>query len=243
MIPAVKGELRKIFTVRSTYVLLLFMLAVEVFFAFYATGYKAMPSDANNPLKLASEVTDAISFLALFASIVGLLLVTHEYRYNTILHTITLSKSRSKILLAKVVVISVFMIVISVVLGFLSPALAALGMKAHHLQLVPQTFDFWDLLWRTAFTAWGYGMLGLLLAAIIRVQVGAIVAFLLIPSLGEQLLSLLLKDNAMYLPFRSLSTVISGQMSHEKAALVVTIYIVVSYIVAWLLFLKRDAAS
>ena len=86
------------------------------------------------------------------------------------------------------------------------------------------------------------------LAAIIRQQVGAIAAFFLIPALGEQLLSLLLKDNRIYLPFTALTQVtmpesagVQNALSPGKAAFVVVLYIVVGWLVAWYLFLRRDA--
>jgi hypothetical protein len=64
----------------------------------------------------------------------------------------------------------------------------------------------------------------------------------------EPLIALLLKTNQVYLPFIALQQVtrlegnsMSHLLSHSKAALVTVIYIVVGWIVAWYLFLKRDA--
>lgn len=240
--PELKSEFRKLFTVRSTYLILGFMLVLEVFFAFYATGYKASAVDVQNPGKIASEAIDAITALATFASLVGILLVTHEYRYNTIMYSLTQTKSRSRVLLAKIITVSIFMLVFAAVFGFLSPVLANWGIHLRGLHLVPQVFHPWNIVWNILFYSWGVGMLGLLLAVLIRTQVGAIVAFFLIPSLGEQLLSLLLKDNQIYLPFRSLGEVLNhpGFLSNH-AVPVATAYIVGGWVVAWILFLKRDA--
>jgi len=51
----------------------------------------------------------------------------------------------------------------------------------------------WSLLWRSVFFTWGYAMAGLLIALLIRSQVGAIASLFLIPSTVETLLGLLLK--------------------------------------------------
>jgi ABC-type transport system involved in multi-copper enzyme maturation permease subunit len=106
MIPAIKSELRKVFTVRSTYVILLLVLALEVFFAFYSSGWHIDAADLHNPDTLANDVTAAVNVVAVFGALIAVLLFSHEYRYNTIMHTLTLSNSRSKVLFAKIFVIT-----------------------------------------------------------------------------------------------------------------------------------------
>jgi hypothetical protein len=64
----------------------------------------------------------------------------------------------------------------------------------------------------------------------------------LIPGTVEQLLGLLLKKNQVYLPFSALGAVLEhNQISYVRAATVVGLYVVVGWIVAWVLFLRRDA--
>jgi ABC-2 type transport system permease protein len=248
MMPAMKAEFRKLWTVRSTYFILAFVLLLEIFFAFYVSGWKIDKSDLHNPGTLALDVTSAISAVAVFASVIGVLLVTHEYRFNTIMYTLTESNSRSKVLLAKILVVSGLAVVFAVVVGLLSPVLSVLGVHAHHLHLVPQTFYYWQLLWRSLFFCWGYAMAGLIIATIIRNQIGAIIVLFVAPSTVEGLLSLLLKKNVVYLPFSSLSTVIgqgatyNNSITPERGALVFTGYLVVTGLVAWVLFLRRDAS-
>jgi len=125
-----------------------------------------------------------------------------------------------------------------------------LGLALKGFTLVHQVFPL-SLLWQAVFVGWGFSMFGFILAAIIRQQVGAMAAFFLIPALGEQLLSLLLKDNRIYLPFTALQQVTlpanagitdpRQALSPGKAALVVCAYLAVGWFVAWYLYLKRDA--
>jgi len=243
MIAALKSELRKLLTVRSTYIIVLLSLVLEVFFAFYATAYHASLGDAQNPRLLAGEATDAISVLATLGALVGVLLVTHEYRYNTIVYTLSSSRSRSRVLFAKLIAISCFAIVFAAVASMLAPVLAALGWHVRGVQIVHQDFHVWNLLWRTVLVGWGFAMFALILAFIIRIQVGAIAALFLIPGTVEQLLGLLLKTNQVYLPFSSLNAVINptNKLSATHAAIVAAVYVIGGWFVAWLLFLRRDA--
>jgi ABC-2 type transport system permease protein len=247
MIAALKAEFRKLWTIRSTYLVLAFVLVIVVFFAFYVSGWKINNHDLHDSGTLALAVTSAISSVSIFASLVGVLLVTHEYRYNTIMYTLTASNSRSKVLLAKILVMSGFAVLFALIIGVLSPVLTVLGAHAHHLTLVPQTLHYGDLLWRSVFFCWGYAMAGLIIATIIRSQVGAIIVLFIAPGTVEGLLSLLLKKHVVYLPFSSLSTVIgqgatyNNSITPERGALIFTGYLILSGAAAWILFLRRDA--
>lgn len=249
MIASLKSELRKIWTVRSTYAILLFSLILMGVFAFWIEGVKAgMNSKAiSDPTKLASLISDAITNLAFWGGLVGVLAAAHEYRYNTITYTLTASRSRSRTLLAKLLAVSGFALFFAIfvtvfAIGFMYLGLGLKGFSLAH-QVVPT-----GLIWRVLFESWGYSMFGLLLATIIRQQVGSIAAFFIIPTGVESLLGLLLKNNRVYLPFLALQQVtglmgseVLHVLSHGRAALVVGIYLVIGWAVAWFLFMRRDA--
>lgn len=247
MIALLKAEFRKLFTVRSTYVISGFALLLIMFLAFYVGGFRLTTAELQNPLLLAGDVTSAASTVGIFVALIAILLMTHEYRYNTIMYTLTSSNSRSKVLFAKFLALGSFAVVFMLAIAILSPAMSYLGIVAHGHTLGPQTVHYGDLLWRSLFFGWGYGIAGLLIAALVRNQVGAIAALFVVPGAIEQLLGLLLKHNAQYLPFMSLGSVISsnvsgsGGLSPSRAALVFTGYLIIGWIIAWLLFLRRDA--
>jgi len=201
-------------------------------------------------MNIASDVTGALN-VTVFGAIVAILLMTHEYRYNTIMYTLTSSNSRTKVLIAKFITVSVYALFLAVLIAVLAPSMAYLGIHLHGYKLVPQTLSYGNLAWRSLFYGWGYGMAGLLLAILTRNQVASIVALFVIPGVAEQLLGLLLKHSTVYLPFSSLNQVIragsdridptSSNLSPGKAAGVYCIYLVIGWIVAWILFTKRDA--
>jgi len=250
MLGSLKSELRKIWTIRSTYVVLAFAVIIISLFAFYSegmrAGYDSVPAD--NAFKLANLLSAAITNLGMFGALVGILSFTHEYRYNTIMYTLTTSKSRTRSLLAKVAAVSIFSVFFTAFVTLLAFAAMYIGLAVKGLTLGPQTFDL-NLLWQVLLVGWGYSMFGLVIAAFIRHQAGAIAAFFLVPALVEQLAGLLLKDNRAYLPFMALSQTAPPQgmtssdliLSPGKAALVVLAYVAASWLIAWYLFLRRDA--
>lgn len=246
MVAILKAEFRKLLTIRSTYLISGLAIALSAFFSFYLNGFKAKPEDALNMFHLQSEISQTIGILPLFGALVAILLIAHEYRYSTIMYTLTSSNSRTKVLIAKFITISVYSIVF-VALGTLVSSLAMyLGLGIKDISLMEQTVFWKDILWQGLFYSWAYGVAGLLLGFLFRHVVGSIATLFLMPSTIEPLLSLLLKDNAKYLPFNSLSNVLGNMggtvsLSPGKAAQVFGIYLIIGWIVAWVLFVRRDA--
>lgn len=249
MIAAIKAEFRKLLTVRSTYVITALVAFLVIIIGFYLQGWRLAGPELLNPSALAGDITGAMN-ITIFGAIVAILLMTHEYRYNTIMHTLTSSR-RGHVLFAKFLTVSVYALFLTVLIGVLAPVTSALGVHLHGNTLVPQTVDYSSIVWRCLFYGWGYGMAGLLLAILTRNQIGSIVALFLIPSMVEQLLGfLLLKHNAIWMPFTALTQVVNGSMagspisndfSYIQAAGVFCLYLVVGWIVATVLFLRRDA--
>lgn len=245
MIPALKSEVRKLLSVRSTYFLSVIVFAFVLFIGGYITGYKAMPEALSAPNYLVEQVFGAITFLSIIISITCLLIFGHEYRYNTIIYTLTLNKSRTKVLAAKVIVASAYALLMGLIVIALTMASTVIGAHMHDYTLGQQTINVFDVLWRALFCVWGFSMLALLIVALLRNQIASIVLLLLMPTTIEGILSLLLKENAKYLPFTALlnsaSTVPLGNARPWYFATIVMGYIVGGWLIAWVLFTRRDA--
>jgi ABC-type transport system involved in multi-copper enzyme maturation permease subunit len=242
----IKSELRKLFTVRSTYFLIIFSLLVVALFAGYGDGFRAANGALQQPKALMGESFNAIEFAGLLLSFVGLLLVGHEYRYNTIMYTLTNTNRRLKVLGAKFVAASLFAVVFSLVVSFFSPLCTILGAHLHHHPIAPQHFDYWTVIWRCALVGWGYATYAFSLAVLMRNQVGSIVTFLLIPLLGENIIAHIFTQTANYLPFAMLQAAVDptglGNHTTEHHAVEVSlVYVAIGLIVSSILFLKRDA--
>ncbi len=216
--------------------------------AFFAYGYKANSGQLSDPLLLYGGSLLTLNFVTTFSAIVAILLVTHEYRYNTILYTLTVTNNRLKVLLAKVAVITAYVVAVTVLAIIVTIGFAILGTSVQGEEMTTQNLQLLELLGRGLMYAWSYAMLGLIVAMLVRNQVAAIVGFLIVPSIVEGILTLLLKDNVKYLPFQSLNAVLGGSgapsaaaLSTTNATLMVTGYIVVGLVASAVLLRRRDA--
>lgn len=246
MFASIKSEFRKLLTVRSTYVIVVISLLIVGLFAGYGDGFRATPDSLNDPGLFMHESLNAIVFIGLILAFAGLLLVGHEYRYNTIMYTLTSSNRRLKVLVAKLVAISTFAAVTSLMVVFFSPLCTIVGAHLHGNSIGPQHFDYWTIIWRCIFVGWGYSMYAFALITAMRSQVGSIVTFLLIPLIGENILGNIFRHAQKYFPFTSLQSVavpldLGNHTTSAHAALITLAYIIGGLAVGAVLFLKRDA--
>lgn len=246
MIPALKSELRKLITVRSTYANIVICLLIVGLFAGFGSGFRGAAADLRNPRYLATQSTDALVFVGLIFAFVGLLLAANEYRYTTIMYTLTSVNRRLKVLATKFVIITLFAVLASVLIMFFSPLCTIVGAHLAGKHISPQTFDLWPVLWRCVLSGWGYSMYAFILLLIMRNQVGAIITFLLVPLVGENILIQLFKHIGNNLPFTAVQAVaepngLGNHASSGHEALIVVAYVVVGLIVSAILFLRRDA--
>lgn len=253
MTATLKAELKKLFTIRSTYYVSIFALLLAAFIMFYAVGFKQTPRDTS--LFVESTLT-GFGSMALFAAIVSLLLLGNEYRYNTIIYTLSSARSRSKVLLSKIVIVMTYALVYTTVLMVVALGMLWAGVAASGHPIPHQDINYLVYYGKVLFYAEAYVIAALLFVALLRNVIGAIAVLLLLPGTIETLLSLLLKHNSVYMPFTALSQVIqaptfsdksnrltdAGHLSPIKGAIVFLIYLIIGWIIAWYLFLKRDAS-
>lgn len=250
MVPAIKSEFRRLFTVRSTYILIALSLALVVFFSFWFEGYKGNSGSPAAKLEANAFQTllgESVGLGVAFTSIIAILFMAHEYRYNTIMYTLTINARRTRVLLAKFLTIVLF----SVGYGLLASGIASIsylfGLSLRDASLPAQELNLFAELGKISFYCAGYALIGMLIATLARSVVVAIAAILIIPTTIEPLLGLLLKENAKYLPFTSFDSIMQASLSPNtlspgSAMLVATGYLSAILIVTWLLFVKRDAA-
>jgi ABC-2 type transport system permease protein len=263
MVPALRSELKKMLTIRSTYGWILLAFVIVGIYSFYGEGFndiknllKSGAPDSSAKLFVAATINQMANFISIVGSIIALLLITHEYRYNTITYTLTAASSRTKVLLSKIASVMLFVLVYSFVLTLFGIAMIFLGLAFSHNSLPHQDINYLTYFGKVMFTSQGYALAALLFGLLIRHQAGAFVALFIVPNTVEGLLSLLLKSKTVYLPFMSLQQVIqgpvigenagahpnpNGYLSAPKGALVFTVYLVIGWVIGWYLFLKRDA--
>ena len=273
MMSELKAEFKKLLTVRSTLVISAIFFLLACFLAFYIQGFKnagdlamlkGTPAivEASRRLFVAGTITQTANILAVAGGLIGLLLLAHEYRYNTIVYSLTISNNRSKVLAAKILAILTYVFAFAFISTVIMLALIYLGASVDGHTLMHQDINYLTYIAKSVVLCEAYAMAGLLFVALIRNQIGALAALLILPNTIEGLLSLLFKQNSVYMPFTALQQVVqaptiqggvkiaahaardmnTGSLTPPRGALVFLAYLVGGWIVAWFLFLRRDAS-
>lgn len=258
MINLLSAEAKKIFTVRSTYIILGIAALLFVFLSFYLEGFVNSRAGLS-PGKYQELIITAAQTISVFGALIVILSMANEYRFNTITYTLTAVNSRTKVLVAKLMVSSLFLVclaIASIAVVFVSYYLG-LEFSGNKDNLPTQQLDWLSTMAKALFYTLGYGLAGLLLATLTRSIAATLVIILIGINLLEGLLTLVLKENSVYMPLTALVNVVNQAnpavgtttdeagssviLSAMQSAFVFTVYLVVGWLVAWQVFLKRDA--
>lgn len=242
MMDSIRAEYLKLRTTRSTYGACIIAIGFMFIGSFFIDGREGSKQSV-----MADQVSrtpiNAVPLIAQIIAIIGVLLVTNEYRYNTIFYTLASAKSRTKALLAKVLVFSTFSVLFSLFAIAFSVTMAYIGLKSKNADVPAQTFAFGSIISRVVFYSLAISLFGMLFAILSRNITFAVVLLFLVPTTIEALLRLLLHENARYLPFHSLQNIIepgNGPAVGISMALVAG-YLLFGWLIAWILFRRRDA--
>lgn len=304
MITQLKAEVRKLLTVRSTYIMMILALVFISLFAYFGTsgltyeeavcestgevlysmnhtdprlegtspeevcgGEVSYVTKTDNNLpddKLLYSLQEAVPIMATFASVVVILLMAHEFRYSTINYTLTISNSRSKVLLSKMLVSIVFVIAATLLAVGVSFAVTQAAINIKGLSLHTQDYNWLYILARHLGYVLGYALFSLGIITLVRNLTAGIAAIFVLPTLDSIAGFLLAARNiepTKILPFTALDRfgnvatdlstsgttadfmvkTSSGAASVAVAGLVVAAYLLVVWLVTWYLFLHRDA--
>ena len=241
---ALKSEIRKLLTIRSTYIIMILAMlltgVINGYGSFRATGALTAHTLAND------VILPSIAGLSGFVAVVSLLMITHEYRYNTIFYSLTATQRRTQFLLAKILAFSLFAVCFVFIMTIVSVAIACVGHALAGHTIPSQHIDWWNTLWRCVYFTWGTAALAALFGVLIRNQVGAIIGYFVgITSIEGLLSAAILKHNAIYLPGMALNNVLQGSAGQGNSPLkgltISAIWLVGGWLLAWTIFLRRDA--
>lgn len=250
-----KSELRKLLTVRSTYIMTALGLVIVIITSFWVEGYKGLtgsPSSLLAPNAIEELIKNAALSGGGFGVIIAILFMAHEYRYNTIMYTLTASNSRHKVLASKILVMLGFGFALTVLCAVVGVGFYYLGLSLRDATLPAQDINWLYMGGRILFYNIAQMMLGLIFATLTRSITAAIAIVFLAPATVEPLIGLLIKEKAAYLPYASLERVISafggeaaqivsGSLSVGRAVLVGCVYLLIGWAITWTLFVRRDA--
>jgi len=265
MIGALRYEITRLRTLRSTWWLLGLSLVITAGIAF-TVAWVARTNDLGVEglaiaLAAGSEFS-GIPIPAVFAGLVGAFAFGHEYRYGTIRPVLSAVPGRTKLVAAKLLVTSAWALVLTAL---------NVGVAYLTVALVPghELLDFaveWEPVGRVVVgltvIVLIWNLVGLSFAGIFRNLPVAIVLLLVIPLVVEGILSGLLNFVpaledfswlSKYLPFSAgnamVATIDPSEMGGPdfdsatplQGGLTFGIFGLVLFVICWLLFRKRDA--
>lgn len=178
------AELLKLRTTRVPYVMLAIIALLGAIAAAGLVGSGALADDSERAVSLAQGA----SFSGILALVLGILIVTNEYRHGTVNSTFLLEPRRVRVLLAKVAAAAVTGLAIAA-----ASLIAALAVAVPWSELrgdpSPLSDDIGKAAVLLALVYILYCLLGAGLGAVIQNQVGAIVVALVWFFIGESVIS------------------------------------------------------
>lgn len=260
MLDALRFEWTRLTTLRSTYWLVgigvLAAAAIPVIFGFAAGDEELIPEFV--AVAVNGGASFGIPFLAVFMAVIGIFATGHEYRHGTIQPTLTALPQRSRLILAKILVVSAATIAVTLV----SMAVNA-GVLMIFFGEIPGLFD--DpvrsaLLGYMVYTL-VYTLVGLGLGLLFRGVPSALVVIFLMPLIIENVIVGLSTVPALdwlvpvvkFLPFTAGSLLMAvgstdlemgtnfGFFDRWGSGGVFAVFAAIIMAAAWTLFKKRDA--
>ena len=244
------SELVKLRTIRTSWVLLLVSTLIAGAAAAALVGSGSLDSDPDRALSLAQ----AASFGGLFVAVVGILVVTNEYRHGTIMTTFLAEPQRVRVLLAKLAAAAVVGLTFGVaaVVAAGAVALPWLSARGEPLALDGQALEG---VGRTLLVFVLTAVVGAAVGAIVHSQVGAIIGYFVWIFVAETVITglsgWLLTDFgepdpiSKFLPGSALGGIVGGEgnefvLRGGTAALVALVYAVAFSVLGALSMTRRD---
>ena len=207
MIDLVRSELLKIRTTRGWYV---YLGLIVLFVGLGASGDIGTADEiSRDEVEYQRGLVEAAGFATLLAVILGITVVTTEFRHGTITPTVLNAPQRERVIAAKAIAV----VSVSLAFGLLALAVLAVvasiwfaAVGADNRLAEP---DVLELAAQVLFAAPLWGLVGVAIGALVQSQVAALVGTLIWVFLGEMILVLVLElldfDAAGdYLPFQAL---------------------------------------
>jgi ABC-2 type transport system permease protein len=209
----IRSELLKLRTTRTALVLIAGMVALIVLF----TLLSGLATDESFLLfrKNQFQVLANGSIASAFAAVLGVLSLTTEVRHGTIRSTFLVEPRKWRVLVAKLVALTIFAVFLGTVGIGLSYAIGKICLDARNEPWLLSGSDVALLLGGAvaATVLWGAFALGI--GAIVRNQVGAIVGLLIWSLLVESILFALVPSVGRYLPGRASSVLTEIETAHQ----------------------------
>lgn len=232
------AELLKIRTAPwTTLILVLSLIAITVL---GAGSTLASADDSFAPPDAVGDVVSIGQIALVFALLLGILVVTWDYRHGTITQTFLAAPRRERVVLAKLVaalLIGVALVLLTLAIGIVMGK-AWLGGDFRILR------EHWEQMGRIVAAGALWAVFGAGVGAILQTQVGALVSSLIWFLVVEPIVGGLRPRIGAYLPGNALDAFVSGsdRLSHGDAAIVAAAYAIVAAALGTASVLRRDVS-
>jgi ABC-2 type transport system permease protein len=213
---ALRGELRKLWTVRTTWIITVFgwcLVALVTAMALFTT--LVSERFAGTDVEVAAAV-EQLGSTAIIVLIVALLAMTTEFRHGTIGRTLQIVPSRTRVLLAKLGAGCVYALAYYATSLVLVGILLGLAAVVYGVSLSMGALTI-AALWQAPVALLLNAVLGVAVGALLRSQVAAITAVLLWFFVAENIIVTLLPAVGRWLPFQALNSLFVGEEARQAA--------------------------
>ncbi len=248
MVNALIFEWRRLWSIRATWIMLFAFVAVNSLFGILPL-FLSDELGVQNWLGLYNTPTNFLALVVL--SVVGAQVFGHEYRYGTIRLTLTEFPKREIVMLAKTLMLAAF-VIFSVVLSW--AVLGLLALFAPEGSISDKNVGYTISpnapaeLWKVMLYVLAYVFLAMSIAAISRNLALGIVLPLLMSTVIEGLLTILnqLAKNRFdwfidIMPFENATDWLGDTGIHTSPGLTYAAWVVGFYLLATVLFFRKDA--
>lgn len=201
----VAGEVRKLLTVRTTWVLTVLgwaLVALSTSVFVFGEQFTGPFSGTDDQVAAAIQQIGANAMIVL---IVAILLVTTEFRHGTMGRTLQLTPSRTRVLIAKLLTGAIYAVAFFVVSVVVVAVIVVIGASAQGVSLWVGP-DTMASLWQGPIALVLNAALGVAVGALLRSQVVTITVALLWFFVAENLVNALLPEVGRWLPFQLLNS-------------------------------------
>jgi ABC-2 type transport system permease protein len=248
----IAAEIRKLRTVRTTWVLTLIGLALVVLSSSVFVFAEELSGPFGGTDAEVGATVDQIGSNAVIILIVAILVVTTEFRHGTIGRTLQLTPSRTRVLAAKTVTGAIYAVAFFLAGVVVVAAVVAIGAAVKDVPVEVGSATY-TALWQGPVGLALNATFGVAIGALLRSQVVTITLTLVWLFVAEQLVTGLLPTVGRWLPFQALNALFlsdevlanipEGQMMPLEPTLALPVflaYVAVAVVAAGVLLRTRD---
>jgi ABC-2 type transport system permease protein len=242
MIVQLLSELRKMRSTRTNLGLLAGMVALTLLTVLingFVLGVAELRGHDNQHLLLSAGTSGA-----LFASLIGVMAITSEFRHGTIRPTFVVTPDRSRVIAAKVVASLLMGIVFGLVAIGISFGVGYAILTGRGIDFALDTGHIVLLVLGTIFMTALWAAMGVGIGAVVRNQVFAVIGVIVWAFFVDNLIRALLPDAGRFTPVGASDSVTAGfadyLLSPALGALLLAVYTLVFVAAGAMLVARRD---